>query len=63
MENDAATADEVGNFLVRVFETPNPKARYSYARAFMDGPWPILLPDLWYDALLGMMLEAVLEIV
>jgi NAD(P)-dependent dehydrogenase (short-subunit alcohol dehydrogenase family) len=56
MENDAATPDELGDFLVRVFEKPRPKARYSYARAFMDGPWPVALPDLWYDALLGTLL-------
>jgi NAD(P)-dependent dehydrogenase (short-subunit alcohol dehydrogenase family) len=56
LERDAATGDEVGNFLVRIFETRRPRARYSYARTFMDGPWPIMLPALWYDAVLGMML-------
>lgn len=56
MEDDSATADELGNFLVRIFAAPRPRARYAYSRTFMDGPWPIMLPDLWYDALLGMML-------
>ena len=57
MEDDAATADEVGNFLVRVFETPRPKARYAYSRKpLFDGTWPAMLPDLWYDAALGILL-------
>lgn len=56
MEKDAATPDEVANFLVKVFETPRPKARYSYWRALIDGPWPTLLPDLWYDEVLSSML-------
>jgi NAD(P)-dependent dehydrogenase (short-subunit alcohol dehydrogenase family) len=55
MENDSATADEVGRFLVRVFEAPRPRARYAHSRAFMDGPWTILIPDLWYDAMLGVL--------
>jgi NAD(P)-dependent dehydrogenase (short-subunit alcohol dehydrogenase family) len=55
MENEAATADEVAEFLVRVLETRRPRARYAHAKAFLDGPWTILIPDLWYDALLGMM--------
>jgi NAD(P)-dependent dehydrogenase (short-subunit alcohol dehydrogenase family) len=55
MENDSATADDVAHFLVRVFETRNPRARYAHSRAFMDGPWTMLIPDLWYDAMLGMM--------
>ncbi len=57
MENDAATADEVGEYLARIFEAPRPKARYSYARAFMDGPWPALFPVLWYDEMLGLLLN------
>ncbi len=57
MENESATADEVARFLVRVFEVRRPKARYAHARAFMDGPWTILIPDLWYDALVGTMLD------
>ena len=56
MERDAATPDEVAAFLVKVFETPRPKARYSYWRALIDGPWPALLPDLWYDEVLSSML-------
>jgi NAD(P)-dependent dehydrogenase (short-subunit alcohol dehydrogenase family) len=57
MEDDAATADEVGNFLVRVFEAPRPRARYAYSRKpLLDGTWPAMLPDLWYDAALGMLL-------
>jgi NAD(P)-dependent dehydrogenase (short-subunit alcohol dehydrogenase family) len=55
MENESATADEVAHFLVRVFEARRPKARYAHSKAFMDGPWTILIPDLWYDAMLGMM--------
>jgi len=57
MEGDAATADEVGNFLTRVFEAPRPKTRYAYSRKpLLDGTWPAMLPDLWYDAALGMLL-------
>ena len=57
MENDAATPDEVGSFLVRVFETPKPRARYAYARKpLVDGTWPAIFPDLWYDEMLGMLL-------
>jgi NAD(P)-dependent dehydrogenase (short-subunit alcohol dehydrogenase family) len=56
MEKESASAEEVARFLVRVFETRRPKARYAHSRAFMDGPWTILIPDLWYDAMLGMML-------
>jgi len=55
MEKESATAEEVAAFLVRVFEAPKPKARYAHARAFMDGPWTILIPDLWYDAIVGRM--------
>ena len=55
MENESATADEVAEFLVRVLEARRPKARYAHAKAFLDGPWTILIPDLWYDAMLGMM--------
>ena len=55
MEEESATADEVARFLVRVFEAPRPKARYAHSRALMDGPWTILIPDLWYDALLGVL--------
>lgn len=58
MEDDAATPDEVGAFLVRVFETPRPKARYAYSRKpLVDGTWPAMFPDLWYDAVLGMLLD------
>ena len=57
MENDAATPEEVGNFLVRVFETPRPKARYAYSRKpLVDGTWPAMFPDLWYDEVLGKLL-------
>jgi NAD(P)-dependent dehydrogenase (short-subunit alcohol dehydrogenase family) len=55
MENESATADEVASFLVRVFEARRPKARYAHSRALMDGPWTILIPDLWYDSILGAM--------
>jgi NAD(P)-dependent dehydrogenase (short-subunit alcohol dehydrogenase family) len=53
MEKESATAEEVARFLVRVFEARRPKARYAHARAFMDGPWTILIPDLWWDAILA----------
>jgi hypothetical protein len=53
MEKEAASAEEVARFLVRVFEARRPKGRYAHWRAFMDGPWPSLIPDLWYDAMLG----------
>lgn len=56
MENEAATPDEIGNFLVRVFEAPKPRARYAYSRSFKDGTWPAMLPASWYDELLGLML-------
>ena len=55
MEKESASAEEVARFLVRVFEARRPKARYAHARAFLDGPWTILIPDLWYDAMLGML--------
>ena len=55
MESESATADEVAHFLVRVFETRKPKARYAHSRALMDGPWTMLIPALWYDAMLGLM--------
>ena len=56
MEKESAPAEEVARFRVRVFEARRPKARYAHARAFMDGPWTILIPDLWWDALLGKLL-------
>jgi len=56
MEEESATAEEVARFLVRVFEARKPKARYAPSRAFLDGPWTIRIPDLWYDAMLGVML-------
>jgi len=55
MEDESATADDVARFLVRVFEARRPKARYAHSHALMDGPWTMLIPDLWYDAMLGMM--------
>ena len=57
MESDAATAEDVGAFLVKVFETERPKTRYAYSRKpLVDGTWPALLPDLWYDEALGVLL-------
>jgi NAD(P)-dependent dehydrogenase (short-subunit alcohol dehydrogenase family) len=56
MEKESATAEEVARFLVRVFEVRRPKARYAHWRAFADSPWTILIPDLWWDALLGKLL-------
>jgi NAD(P)-dependent dehydrogenase (short-subunit alcohol dehydrogenase family) len=57
MEDDAATADDVAAFVLRVFETPRPKARYAYSRKpLLDGTWPAMFPDLWYDAMLGILL-------
>jgi NAD(P)-dependent dehydrogenase (short-subunit alcohol dehydrogenase family) len=57
MEKESASAEEVARFLVRVFEARRPKARYTYSRVFMDGPWPAFIPDLWYDAMVGRMLD------
>jgi NAD(P)-dependent dehydrogenase (short-subunit alcohol dehydrogenase family) len=57
MEKDSATAEEVARFLVRIFEKRRPRARYAHWRAFMDSPWTILIPDLWWDAIMGRMLE------
>lgn len=56
MEKESATPEEVARFLVRVFEARRPKARYAHWRAFMDSPWTILIPDLWWDAIMGRML-------
>jgi NAD(P)-dependent dehydrogenase (short-subunit alcohol dehydrogenase family) len=57
MEEDAATPDEIGEWLVRIFETRHPRARYAYARKpLVDGTWPALFPALWYDEVLGMLL-------
>jgi NAD(P)-dependent dehydrogenase (short-subunit alcohol dehydrogenase family) len=56
MEKESATAEEVARFLVRVFEARRPKARYAHWRALMDSPWTILIPDLWWDAMIGKML-------
>jgi NAD(P)-dependent dehydrogenase (short-subunit alcohol dehydrogenase family) len=56
MEKESASAEEIARFLVRVFEARKPKARYAPSRAFMDGPWTILIPALWYDAMLGSLL-------
>jgi NAD(P)-dependent dehydrogenase (short-subunit alcohol dehydrogenase family) len=56
MEKESATPEEVARFLVRVFEARRPKARYAHWRAFMDSPWTILIPDLWWDAMVGKML-------
>jgi NAD(P)-dependent dehydrogenase (short-subunit alcohol dehydrogenase family) len=57
MEKESATAEEVAGFLVRVFEKRRPKARYAHWRVFMDSPWTTLIPDLWWDAIMGRMLE------
>jgi NAD(P)-dependent dehydrogenase (short-subunit alcohol dehydrogenase family) len=56
MEKESATPEEVARLLVRVFEKRRPKARYAHWRALMDSPWTILIPDLWWDAMLGKML-------
>jgi NAD(P)-dependent dehydrogenase (short-subunit alcohol dehydrogenase family) len=56
MEKESATAEEVARFLVRVFEARRPKARYGHARALADSPWTILIPDLWWDAIMSRML-------
>jgi NAD(P)-dependent dehydrogenase (short-subunit alcohol dehydrogenase family) len=57
MEKESATPEEVARLIVRVFEARRPKARYAHWRAIMDSPWTILIPDLWWDAMLGKMLE------
>jgi hypothetical protein len=56
MEKESATPEEVARVLVRAFEARRPKARYAHARAFMDSSWTILIPDLWWDAILDRML-------
>jgi NAD(P)-dependent dehydrogenase (short-subunit alcohol dehydrogenase family) len=56
MEKDSATPEEVARLLVRVFEARRPKTRYAHWRVFLDSPWTILIPDLWWDAMLGWML-------
>jgi short-subunit dehydrogenase len=56
MEKESATAEEVAHFLVRVFEAKTPKARYAHWKVFMDSPWTIWIPDLWWDAMMGRML-------
>jgi NAD(P)-dependent dehydrogenase (short-subunit alcohol dehydrogenase family) len=56
MEEESAPAEEIARFLVRVFEARRPKARYAPSRTFMEGPWMSLIPDLWYDAMVGMWL-------
>jgi NAD(P)-dependent dehydrogenase (short-subunit alcohol dehydrogenase family) len=56
MEKESATAEEVAHFLVRVFEKGRPKARYAHWRAFMDSPWTIWIPDLWWDGMISRML-------
>jgi len=57
MEKESAKPEDVARFLIRVFEARKPKARYAHWRAFLDSPWTILIPDLWWDALMGKMLE------
>ena len=57
MEKESATPEEVARLLVRVFEARRPKARYAHWRALMDSPWTILIPDLWWDAIMGWLLE------
>jgi len=57
MEDDAATSDQVGEWLARIFETPRPRARYAYARKpLVDGTWPAMFPAIWYDEVLGVLL-------
>jgi NAD(P)-dependent dehydrogenase (short-subunit alcohol dehydrogenase family) len=56
MEKESATPAEVARLLVRVFEARRPKTRYAHWRVFMDSPWTTLIPDLWWDAILGKML-------
>ena len=34
-----------------------PEARNAHWRAFMDSPWTISIPDLWWDAMIGKILE------
>jgi NAD(P)-dependent dehydrogenase (short-subunit alcohol dehydrogenase family) len=56
MEKESATPEEVAGLLVRVFEARSPKARYAHWKVFMDSPWTIWIPDLWWDTMLGWML-------
>lgn len=53
-EKSGATPDEIGAFLVKVFETPKPKARYAFVRGrFLNWTLPASLPHLWLDSLLA----------
>ena len=57
MEDDAASPEEVGEWLVKIFQTHRPKPRYAYARKpLVDGTWPALFPAQWYDEALGVLL-------
>jgi hypothetical protein len=57
MEKESATPQDVARLLVRAFEARKPKARYTHWRALMDSPWTTLIPDMWWDAILGRMLD------
>ncbi|MBD2463135.1 SDR family oxidoreductase [Oscillatoria sp. FACHB-1407] len=48
------SSEVVGRFIRRVFETPNPKSRYTIVRNPISN-WilPALLPDRWLDKLIG----------
>jgi NAD(P)-dependent dehydrogenase (short-subunit alcohol dehydrogenase family) len=57
MEKESATPEDVARLLVRAFEARRPKARYTHWRALMDSRWTTLIPDIWWDAILGRMLD------
>lgn len=53
-ERSGATPDEMGAFLVKVFEASKPKARYAFVRGrFLNWTLPASLPHLWLDSLLA----------
>ncbi len=57
IEKSGASPAEIGAFLVKVFEAPNPKARYAFVPGrFLNWTLPASLPHLWLDKLLAKMM-------
>lgn len=57
MEKSGASTAEIGAFLLKVFETPNPKVRYAFVPGrFLNWTLPVSLPHLWLDKLLAKMM-------
>lgn len=54
VEASGATPDEIGEFLVKVHETPHPRARYAFVPGkFLNWTLPVSLPHLWLDKIIG----------